>query len=358
MNVRATELELRGVSAGYAGSPVLHNISVQITGGEFLAVLGPSGCGKTTLLRVIAGLLRPFAGEVLFDSAPFTDVPTEVRGAAAVFQKPLLFPHLTVAENVAFGLTMRRVGKPEIAHRVAEALQLVELEGYQSRKPHELSGGEEQRVSLARAVVTRPRVLLLDEPFSSLDTGLRIKMRAFVLNLQKQLNVTTIFVTHDQEEAATLANRIALLLDGRVEQLASPHGMYTSPNTARAAAFLGWKVLEGQRNGNGIETPIGSFAVLRQQHDLLSGGRCQIAFHPSNARLARLHPDASPVLNSSIIGTLDAVVDLGTRIRLIVRLQSGELLEVDDNFERSAFGELRVGERVSIQISPESLRVF
>ncbi len=354
----ATELELRGVSAGYADSPVLYDISLRITGGEFLAVLGPSGCGKTTLLRVIAGLLRPVAGEVLFDGALFTDVPTEMRGAAAVFQKPLLFPHLTVAENVAFGLTMRKVAKPEIAHRVAEALRLVELEGYQTRRPNELSGGQEQRVSLARAVVTRPRVLLLDEPFSSLDTGLRIKMRAFVLNLQKKLNLTTVFVTHDQEEAATLASRVALLLDGRIEQLTSPHGMYTSPRTARAAAFLGWKVFEGRRNGAGMETPIGWFAVSGQQDGVLSDGRCQIAFHPSNARLAKMDSDATSVLNSSIIGSLDAVVDLGTRIRLIVRLQSGELLEVDEKFEGSGLGELRIGEKVLVQISAEALCVF
>jgi ABC-type Fe3+/spermidine/putrescine transport system ATPase subunit len=241
-------VEIRHVCAAYADSAVLRDVSLTVAGGELLAVLGPSGSGKTTLLRVVAGLLAPATGQVFFSRTDITTVPAEARGAAMVFQKPLLFPYLTVAENVAFGLKMRGVAKAEIVRRVDEALEMVELSGYQRRRPSELSGGQEQRVSLARALVTRPNVLLLDEPFSALDTGLRLRMRRLVRELQQDLKLTTIFVTHDQEEAAFLADRVALLLDGGVEQQGPAAEVYGTPNSARAAAFLRWNIAEGQRS--------------------------------------------------------------------------------------------------------------
>ncbi len=358
MSASATDLELRGVSANYAASPVLHRVSLQITGGEFLAVLGPSGCGKTTLLRVIAGLLRPVAGDVLFGGKIFTDVPTELRGAAAVFQKPLLFPHLTVAENVGFGLKMRKVAKAEIARRVGEALSLVELEGYQNRRPQELSGGQEQRVSLARAVITRPRVLLLDEPFSALDAGLRIKMRAFVRGLQKRLNLTTVFVTHDQEEAAALADRIALLLDGSLEQMGSPHELCASPRTARAAAFLGWKVVHGESNGNRVETPIGSFSLPEVLLGLRNGGQCEVAFHPANVRLLPLTANYALSQGDSLCGRLEAIIDLGTRMQYVVLLKSGDLLEVGSIQSSTYSPELKMGDQVLIHLIAGAVRFF
>jgi ABC-type Fe3+/spermidine/putrescine transport system ATPase subunit len=358
MNAFGTDLELRRVSAGYAASPVLHRVSLKLASGDFLAVLGPSGCGKTTLLRVIAGLLRPTSGDVLFGGEIFTDVPTELRGAAAVFQKPLLFPHLTVAENVAFGLKMRKVAKAEIAQRVAEALSLVELEGYQNRRPQELSGGQEQRVSLARAVVTRPQVLLLDEPFSALDAGLRIKMRAFVRSLQRRLKLTTIFVTHDQEEAAALADRIALLLDGSLEQIGPPHELYSSPRTANAAAFLGWKVFEGERNGDRVDTPIGSFAIPDSDDGCHNDLHRKIAFHPARAQLAPVKGDRAPVQGVSLSGRLESVIDLGTQVQYVVTLASGDLLEVDSTQSVASHSEYRVGDQVLVYLPAEALRIF
>ena len=178
---------------------------------ELMALLGPSGCGKTTALKVVAGLLAPASGDVMFDGVSVLSIPAERRGATMVFQKPLLFPHMTVVENVGFGLKMRRMAKAEIAARVTQALQWAQLEGYERRKPSELSGGQEQRVALARALVTEPRVLLLDEPFSALDENLRGEMRLLVRELQQRLRITTIFVTHDQREALAVADRIALI---------------------------------------------------------------------------------------------------------------------------------------------------
>jgi len=358
MSAAVTDLELREVSANYAAAPVLHSVSLQLAGGDLLAVLGPSGCGKTTLLRVIAGLLRPIAGDVLFGGEIFTNVPTELRGAAAVFQKPLLFPHLTVAENVGFGLKMRKVAKSEIAHRVAEALSLVELEGYQNRRPQELSGGQEQRVSLARAVVTRPRILLLDEPFSALDAGLRIKMRTFVRNLQNRLNLTTVFVTHDQEEAAALADMIALLLDGRLEQIGSPHELYSSPRTASAAAFLGWKVFQGERNGNRVDTSVGPFAIPDSYSGSHNDPHCKIAFHPSRARLVPLTGNRASVQGIFLSGRLEAVIDLGTRLQYVVLLESGDFLEIGSAQDGASYSELRVSDQVLIHLPADALHVF
>jgi ABC-type Fe3+/spermidine/putrescine transport system ATPase subunit len=355
-----TRLQLTRVSAGYGGSLVLRDVALEMKGGELVAVLGPSGCGKTTLLRVIAGLLQPAKGEVLFGDEVFTNVPTEQRGAAAVFQKPLLFPYLTVAKNVAFGLRMRKRPKPEIALRVAEALRLVQLEGYEARRPRELSGGQEQRVSLARALVTNPRVLLLDEPFSALDTGLRTEMRAFVRNLHKRLNITTVFVTHDQEEAAVVADRIALLIDGQVEQFGSPRDLCTSPQTPRTAAFFGWKVIEGERDGSRIDTPIGLLAVPNSHRGARIDGHCKVAFHPGSVRLSLWKPNAISTPENTLSAKLEAIVDLGTRTRYVVLMKSGDLLEVEGSSLQGApqaVG-LQVGAQVVVQIPPDSVHFF
>jgi ABC-type Fe3+/spermidine/putrescine transport system ATPase subunit len=279
---------------------VLHDLSLEIGGGELIVLLGPSGCGKTTLLKIIAGLLEPGSGDLLFGDRVFTGMPAERREAAMVFQKALLFPHLSVAENVAFGLKMRKIPGDESARRVAEALEMVQLEGFGERKPRELSGGQEQRVSLARALVTRPRVLLLDEPFSALDVGLRAEMRTLVRQLQRRLQITTVFVTHDQEEAVTIADRIALLLDGEIVQVGKPRDFYISPKTPEAARFFGWKVIDGPP--------------------------C-IAFHPSNVRLAS--PESITENGLSIKGKLEGMIDIGARVRFIIALGPGNIIEIE-----------------------------
>ena len=224
----------------------MHDVNLTADSGHLLALLGPSGCGKTTLLRVLAGLLEPVRGQVLFDDAIVTRVVPEQRGTAMVFQKPLLFPHLSVEGNVAFGLRMRGVPREAAGRRVREALSLVRLQGFNERRSNELSGGQEQRVALARALVTEPRVLLLDEPFASLDEELRAEMRDLVRELQQRSGITTVFVTHDQAEAARIADRVALMLEGCLEQAGTAGELVRNPATAAAARFFGWRLWRTQ----------------------------------------------------------------------------------------------------------------
>ncbi len=210
--------------------PSVDHLNLAIEAGSLFALLGPSGCGKTTTLKMIAGLLEPTHGEIAFDGRPVARIRPEQRNTAMVFQKPLLFPHMTIGQNVAFGLRMRHVAPATIRERVAQMLDLVRLPNVADRRPGELSGGQEQRISLARALVTNPAVLLLDEPLSQLDANLRLEMRDLIRQIQRELGVTTIFVTHDQEEAVMLADRIALMLGGQLLQVGKPSDFYERPD--------------------------------------------------------------------------------------------------------------------------------
>ncbi len=232
-------LELRSVSKRYDQVEALSGVSIEVRSGEFFTLLGPSGCGKTTLLRTIAGFIRQDSGEVLVEGAAIDHVPPQRRDTGMVFQDYAIFPHISVAENIAFGLRNRRVGRAEIRARVAKALETVRLTGYEGRMPHELSGGQQQRVGLARAMVIRPQVLLMDEPLSNLDAKLRIELREDIRDIQHQLGITTIYVTHDQEEALVVSDRICIMCDGRVEQIGTPWNVYKRPNTRFVAAFVG-----------------------------------------------------------------------------------------------------------------------
>ena len=235
----SARVEIRGVTKRFGAVTAVNNVTLSIHGGEFLTLLGPSGCGKTTLLRMIAGFDVPDAGSVWLAGEDVTHLPPYRRNVNQVFQSYALFPHLTVRENVAFGLRMQRAAKPEIDARVAEAIALVSLGGLEERRPHQLSGGQRQRVALARALAPRPAVLLLDEPLSALDAKLRHAMQLELKRLQRQLGTTFIFVTHDQEEALTMSDRIALVNGGRIEQLGEVHEIYHRPATAFAAEFIG-----------------------------------------------------------------------------------------------------------------------
>jgi ABC-type Fe3+/spermidine/putrescine transport system ATPase subunit len=245
-----------------ADTPSVLGVDLTIEAGSLFALLGPSGCGKTTTLKMIAGLLEPTEGEITFDGRPVARVPAERRNVAMVFQKPLLFPHMTIGENVAFGLRMRKVDKSVIRQRVAEMLALVRLPGVEHRRPGELSGGQEQRVSLARALVTKPVVLLLDEPLSQLDANLRVEMRDLIRQIQRELGITTIFVTHDQEEAVMLADRIALMLDGKLLQVDAPASFYERPNSMLVARFFGARnFLPGTMADGRFQTEVGTFEL-------------------------------------------------------------------------------------------------
>jgi spermidine/putrescine transport system ATP-binding protein len=235
----ATMVELRSVTKKFGGFTAVDDVSLTVRSGEFITFLGPSGCGKTTILRMISGFETPTQGIVLLDGNDVTDLPPYRRDVNQVFQSYALFPHLTVKENIAFGLRMRKLRAPEIAERVKRGIDLVSLGGFEERKPSQLSGGQRQRVALARAVVCEPKVLLLDEPLSALDAKLRHQMQIELKRLQQRLGITFIFVTHDQGEALTMSDRIAVINNGRIEQLGSVHEIYHSPRTRFVANFIG-----------------------------------------------------------------------------------------------------------------------
>ncbi len=232
-------VELRDLHKSFGTFTAAGGVSLSIRAGEFLTLLGPSGCGKTTLLRMVSGFETPDAGRVLLDGADVTDLPPYRRDVNQVFQSYALFPHLSVADNVAFGLRVRRLPRAEIAERVAAGIELVSLTGLADRKPHQLSGGQRQRVALARALVCEPKVLLLDEPLSALDAKLRRQMQVELKRLQQRVGITFVFVTHDQEEAMTMSDRVAVMNAGHVEQLGTPADVYHRPATAFVATFLG-----------------------------------------------------------------------------------------------------------------------
>ena len=310
-------LQLTGITAGYDSTPVLSDFSLEVNPGELVALLGPSGCGKTTILKLIAGLLPPSKGHVAMDGVSVNQVPTEQRRAAMVFQKPLLFPHLSVAENIGFSLKMKKASAAEVARRVEQALAEVKLEGFDRRNPSQLSGGQEQRVALARALVSDPKILLLDEPFSALDENLRQEMRLLLKSIHRRLGVTTVFVTHDQNEAAAIAHRIAFVRNGRVEQHGPPRDFFLAPATLATARFFGWQVLE--------TTPDQSTVFRPESAQLHKGG----------------------------IHTVEASADLGLRARTTVRLIAGTALDVEH-----ALPAFAVGDCVTLEIPPSATFVI
>ena len=233
-------LELKEIKKSFTeGEAVLDNIRLEISKGEFITLLGSSGCGKTTTLRIIAGLEQPDAGSVWLDGREVTGLEPNQRDVNTVFQNYALFPHMNVAENIGYGLKLKKVPKSEIRKKVSQMLELVQLEGYEKRKPSELSGGQKQRVAIARALVNNPKVLLLDEPLGALDLQLRRAMQIELKHLQKKLGITFIYITHDQEEAINMSDRIAVMKDGRIEQIGTPDEIYNHPKTSYVATFVG-----------------------------------------------------------------------------------------------------------------------
>jgi ABC-type Fe3+/spermidine/putrescine transport system ATPase subunit len=297
-------ITLRGLSLRYPGTEAaaLRELDLEVRSGELVCLLGPSGCGKTTTLKLIAGLLRPSAGEVLFDGRRMNEVKPEHREAVMVFQSYLLFPYLNVADNIGFGLRMRRVGRAETERRAGEMIKLMRLDGLEKRRPSELSGGQQQRVALARALVLRPRVLLLDEPLSNLDAHLRDEMRELILRLQRSLQLTTVFVTHDQEEAVLLAQRVALLFDGSLHQFAETRQFYERPGSLRVADFFGARnFLEGVKRGNLFHTALGELSVRSE----LADGPATLVIRPEALLPGRHGPNVLevPVVRQVYMGT-------------------------------------------------------
>ena len=289
-----TAVTLDRVTKRFGELTAIDQISLAVRRGELMTLLGPSGCGKTTLLNLVAGFLLPESGEIAIDGRQVTNIPTYRREIGIMFQNYALFPHMNVAENVGYGLRMRRLPKPEIARRVTDALALVKLEGVNDRKPRQLSGGQQQRVALARALIIRPKVLLLDEPFSALDRNLRAAMQVELKDIQRKLGVTTIFVTHDQGEALSLSDRIAVIAEGRIRQLGAPGEIYRRPADRFVASFIGdVNVLSARLERNDGPTAtvaVGGARVLVPAGPLKAvepGGTVDLFLRPEDLRVAR-----------------------------------------------------------------------
>jgi ABC-type Fe3+/spermidine/putrescine transport system ATPase subunit len=284
-----TLIRVENVVKRFGRTLALRGVSLEVGRREFFAILGPSGCGKTTLLRVIAGFEVPDEGRVYLGGRDVTMLPPDKRGTVMVFQNWALWPHMTVYENIAFGLRLRKLPRDEIDRRAKETLELLGLRGFENRYPGQLSGGQQQRVALARALAVQPEVLLLDEPLSNLDAKLRLKLRGELKELQRKLGITMVYVTHDQEEAMSLADRIALMRDGKIEQIGPPERLYRHPGTLFTAAFLGrTSLVHGKVEDTGAETAairIGDTTIEAVNHNLGPGDNASVVFKAEGARI-------------------------------------------------------------------------
>ena len=297
-------LEVIGLSHAYGATAAIDEVAFSVPEGEIVALLGPSGCGKSTVLRAIAGLVRPQHGRVLLGGIDFTGVPARLRGIGMVFQSYALFPHMTAAENIAYPMACKGVKRPARRQRVSELLSLVRLEAHASRLPRQLSGGQQQRVALARALAAQPSLLLLDEPFGALDRALRFDLQVELLRLQKSIGITTLIVTHDQEEARVLASQLVLMNKGRVEQIGTPTELYDHPKTLFASSFIGQSSrLAGTTvNETGILLSTGEMLTMPQRLPFVDGSKVILVCRPEHIRIAR-QPSAN-MLTARLLVTL------------------------------------------------------
>ncbi|MEO8145616.1 MAG: ABC transporter ATP-binding protein [Betaproteobacteria bacterium] len=321
-------ITIEGVARTFGQVRAIDEVSLAIRDGEFFTLLGPSGCGKTTLLRMVAGFCDLERGRILFGERRIDALPPHRRSAGMVFQNYAIFPNFTVGGNVAYGLNARNVAAADIERRVAQTLKLVHLDGYEERWPHQLSGGQLQRVAIARALVIEPEVLLLDEPLSNLDAKLRVEMRAEIRQLQQQLKITAIYVTHDQEEALAISDRIAVMQNGRLEQVGAPEAIYRTPATAFVAEFMGTtNILTGTvagREGELIRIRVGGQQFSARNADAPPGSVVTFSLRPEMLRL--LAGDRAPPGWTTMTASVARVEFLGVLTRLHLRLADGALL--------------------------------
>jgi putative spermidine/putrescine transport system ATP-binding protein len=318
-------LQLEHVSKHYGNVIAVDNISIDVTDGEFLVLLGPSGCGKTTTLRMIAGFIEPTAGAVQLGGRDITQLPPWKRNAGLVFQSYALFPHLTVSQNVAFGLEMRKVPKADMAPKVLEALKLVRLEAMGDRLPRQLSGGQQQRVALARALVFRPDILLLDEPLSNLDAKLRQSVRVEIRELQRKLGLTTVMVTH-QEEALTMADRLVVMSHGSIRQIGTQQQLYETPANLFVADFVGRSsFIKGKVEQPGQFVSDGGLRITCDRNVTPPSGAAILALRPERLVLLQLE---APPMDNALAGRVEFVSYLGAQVDIHVRLAPSEVVIV------------------------------
>lgn len=365
-------LEIRNIQKRFGSQTALENVSVTIETGEFFSLLGPSGCGKSTLLRILAGLEAPTSGEILWKGQRIDPWPARLRPFNMVFQKYALFPHLSVFENVAFGLRLKKTPGAEIESRVSEALELVNLANFSQRLPETLSGGQAQRVALARAIVNRPECILLDEPLTALDQKLREHMQTELRQLQRRLGLTFIFVTHDQEEAMLMSDRIAVMNGGRIEQVSTPRELYESPSSLFCARFIGsmneifGEVVEKESGWVSFamgpaSVSAGSAPVIRGRSSCealnASGlGPARAFIRPERMKLLAGQEASTPGFNV-VEGEVLQVSYRGLRTEVVVGLQESLFLRslLPSEIESAS---VRVGDRIGLEFAPEQTYIF
>ncbi len=344
-------VELRGVDKSIHDHDVLHDIYLEVREGEFLTLLGPSGCGKTTLLRLISGFEEPSRGKIFIDQQDVTGLSPHQRPVRTVFQSYALFPHMTVFDNVAFGLRCQKIPAAEIRSRVAHILKMVKLEKFAERKPSQLSGGQQQRVAIARAAVNRPRVLLLDEPLSSLDYRLRKTMQIELKQLQRTMGITFIFVTHDQEEALSMSDRVVVMQDGNIEQIGTPREVYEEPCNLKVATFIGEvNIFEADIisiNGKQMVVTIlnKSRTTKCSRASFKMGDKVHAIIRPEDVRVWNQHEVTDTT--DMFAGTVEEVTYKGTTVDLVVRLTNNQVIAATEFFDEDDDRlEYKIGEPV------------
>ncbi|MER5173467.1 ABC transporter ATP-binding protein [Thioclava kandeliae] len=340
-----TQVTLQSLVKTYGKTPALKSVSLEIGDGEFVSLLGPSGCGKSTTLRCIAGFEDITGGQILFDGRDISRKLPEERDIGMVFQSYALFPHMTVAQNLAFGLQMRKIAKSEITRRVARALDMVQLTPYAERYPKALSGGQQQRVALARALVIEPAILLLDEPLANLDAALRDEMRGFIRDLQRRVGITTIYVTHDQNEAMTMSDRVVVMFNGEIAQQGSPEEVYDRPQTEAIARFVGNAnilSLPVSADGEGVDLPQGRNLPLVGAH-LPAGASLRLMARPEQIGICA--PE-----EGDLVGQVISCAFSGGHLEYVIETDLGPMAVISPTTYRA-----NEGERVGLSLDPARL---
>ena len=339
-----TLLSVKNLTKKFGSVTALNNISLEIKNNEMFALLGPSGCGKTTLLRIIAGFEYPDSGEVLINDSDLISIPTRVRPVNLMFQSYALFPHMDVYSNISYGLTNMNLTKSEIENQTNEIIEKIGLKEHVKKRPNQLSGGQQQRVALARAIARKPKLLLLDEPLSALDKKIRQEMQTELKRIQHEVGITFIIVTHDQEEAISLANRIAVFDKGEIKQISTPQELYENPQNEFVADFVGeGNILTAEVTSSGVNHP--SLGNLKNTTDKVSGNKIKILIRPENINLEK-----SPTGT----GIIQDVVFAGSKKNVTVQLSTSEIIRV---YADKAL-DLEVGSKVNILFKPEDVRLF